>query len=132
MSNWDRILSSAPLNREAAVVTGESREPVGFRKPIDDQYLQDGPHPLRPIPPHPNFTDLTGQRFGTLTVRGLAADFKQNSGGSPWAVRCDCGAYTMRRSQGLTRGHTIYCAECDYRERVKAGLVSVEIERRTA
>ena len=132
MTDWNRILASAPLNREAAVVTGESREPIGFRKQIKDPYLQDGPHPLRQIQQNPQFTDLTGKRFGTLTVRGLAADFKQNSGGAPWAVRCDCGAYTVRRSRGLMSGNTCHCAECDYREEVKAGRVQFEISRKQA
>ncbi len=129
MPDWDRILAAAPLNAEAARVTGESREPVGFRKPLADPHLQDGPHLLRPlpVPPPPDFEDLTGRRFGSLVVRGLVAGVAKNSGGSPWAVRCDCGAYTMRRSQGLKGGNVTACNECRHMEEVRQGRVQFEI-----
>lgn len=123
MPDWDRILAAAPLNAEAARVTGASREPSGFRKPLTDIYLQDGPHALRPVPSPipPQFEDLTGRRFGALVVRGLADGLSKTSGGAPWAVRCDCGAYTVRRSVGLKTGRSTGCDVCTHAEQVRQG-----------
>lgn len=127
--DWDRILAAAPLNAEAARVTGESREPCGFRKPVTDIHLQDGPHALRPVPSPlpPQFEDLTGRRFGHLVVRGLAAGLVKTSGGAPWAVRCDCGTYTVRRSVGLKTGRSTACTECTHAEQVRQGKAGFQI-----
>lgn len=46
--------------------------------------------------------DLTGQRFGRLTVISY-------SGGSKWRCRCDCGSETTVLSGNLTSGHTTSC-----------------------
>jgi hypothetical protein len=136
MADWDRLLASAPLNREAAIVTGESREPAGFRgcKSDQDSYLQDGPHPVKQtLPNSPSFKDLTGQRFGKLVVRGVVEGSKSDgkSKGSLWAVRCDCSRYTARRQKFLLQGdpdrHA--CVECDYAAEVKAGKVPSLKER---
>jgi hypothetical protein len=127
MADWDRILSAAPLNAEAARVTGENREPVGFRKALPDPHLRDGPHLLRPIPDDPKFVDLTGQRFGALVVRGLAEGLRQSTTGTAWAVRCDCGAYTVRRSAGLKAGRSVACSECTHAEEVRQGRAVFQI-----
>jgi hypothetical protein len=136
MADWDRILASAPANKTAAVVTGENREPAGFRacKSDMDPYLQDGPHLLKSeLPSCPSFKDLTGQRFGKLVVRGIVEGSKSGgkSKGSLWAVRCDCSRYTARRQKFLLQGdpdrHA--CAECDYAAEVKAGKVPSLKER---
>ena len=121
MADWDRILSSAPLNRTAAVGTGGSDEPAGFRKEIVDPYLQDGPHPTRKPQAHPEFRDLTGKRFGRFAVLGLSNMKSTASGGSMWSVRCDCSRYTLRRIRSLENGGAQMCAECDHAERVKRG-----------
>ena len=127
---WDRILTSMPLNKEAATVTGESREPVGFRGlnlAEKDPWLQDGPHPLRPVPPHPNLMDLTGIRVGRFLIRGLVEGAsKSDTTGALWAVRCDCSAYTARRARSLRKmiangGERAMCAECDYADQIKRG-----------
>lgn len=136
MADWDRILASAPLNREAAVVAGESREPAGFRadNSATDRYLQDGPHPVkRVLPADQNFKDLTGQRFGKLVVRGVVEGTKSNgkNKGTLWAVRCDCSRYTARRQKFLLQGdpERHACVECDYAQEVKAGRVLSPRER---
>ena len=45
--------------------------------------------------------DLTGQRFGRLTV--IEEDGRKN-GGIAWRCRCDCGNYTTVRANHLKRG----------------------------
>lgn len=50
--------------------------------------------------------DLTGQRYGYLTVTGPAA----NAGGkTAWLCKCDCGRETVVKSYHLKDGHTISC-----------------------
>jgi hypothetical protein len=47
-------------------------------------------------------TDLTGQRFGMLTVVGPRRD-------SSWTVRCDCGTEKLVRGTNLRSGNTGSC-----------------------
>ncbi|WP_322172944.1 hypothetical protein [Acutalibacter caecimuris] len=50
--------------------------------------------------------DLTGQRYGKLTVLYQA----ENMGGrTAWRCLCDCGNLVTVRSQGLRSGHTKSC-----------------------
>lgn len=59
-------------------------------------------------------TDLTGQRFGRLTVlRGTGRSRK--SQGRTWLCVCDCGAETEVATGTLRRGHTRSCG-CLLRE----------------
>lgn len=51
-------------------------------------------------------TDLTGQRFGYLTVIQLT---KQKPGRTHWLCRCDCGNATTVESDGLKRGSIRSC-----------------------
>lgn len=46
------------------------------------------------------FVDLTGQRFGRLTVFSRAAS---RNGGTYWNVKCDCGNTIIARSDHLRR-----------------------------
>lgn len=62
--------------------------------------------------------DLTGQRFGRLTVIGEAGRRKYN-GEVAWRCRCDCGAFTTVASSDLRRGKSKSCASCGYKFRRK-------------
>ena len=53
--------------------------------------------------------DLTGQRFGKLTVIGPAENIKDRTA---WTCRCDCGAVTVVRTGHLRNGHVTSCGEC--------------------
>jgi hypothetical protein len=50
--------------------------------------------------------DLTGQRFGKLTVVELLGSIGTDR---YWYCKCDCGAETMVRTNNLTRLHTKSC-----------------------
>lgn len=54
--------------------------------------------------------DLTGQRYGRLTVVGFAG--RDNNGNQIWRVRCDCGtefeAYAGNLRNGVTRSCGCY------------------------
>ncbi len=53
------------------------------------------------------FQDLTGQRFGKLTVLGL----EQQKPGFPslWKCQCDCGNITYQYGPNLKRGYVVSC-----------------------
>lgn len=53
-----------------------------------------------------NLIDLTGQRFGRLTVIKRA---ENKSGDTRWECLCDCGKTTVVRSQYLRGGNTKSC-----------------------
>ena len=50
--------------------------------------------------------DLTGQRFGKLTVLQPADNV---DGRTAWLCRCDCGKETVIRTNRLRSGHTTSC-----------------------
>ena len=51
--------------------------------------------------------DLTGQKFGRLTVVKRAENSK--TGNTQWLCLCDCGNYTVSTSSNLKRNHTKSC-----------------------
>lgn len=54
----------------------------------------------------PKFNDLTGMRFGRLTV----IERVENRGNyAMWRCRCDCGGETITRTSSLKNGHTKSC-----------------------
>ena len=67
----------------------------------------------------PNAIDLTGQKFGRLTVIALSPE--RQSGQRMWQCRCDCGKQPTIRSDHLRSGRQISCG-CWNIE--KAGLQS--------
>lgn len=57
--------------------------------------------------------DLTGQKFGKLTVIERA----DNRGRHVyWKCKCDCGAIHEARSDGLRNGITLSCGRCDFED----------------
>lgn len=76
-----------------------------------DQPTYYAPPPLRAVPRDPLFNDLTGRRFGRLTVLGLAVagfDGKKKR----WSCRCTCGKYSTHRGQSLRGGTEDRCHDC--------------------
>jgi hypothetical protein len=56
--------------------------------------------------------DLTGQRFGCLTVIAYGVGYPE----LPyvrWRCRCDCGNERLAISQGLRRGQARSCGKCE-------------------
>lgn len=53
------------------------------------------------------FIDLTGQKFGRLTVIERAKNYK--SGQSRWLCKCDCGNEKVIAVGNLKNGHTQSC-----------------------
>lgn len=54
--------------------------------------------------------DLTGQRFGRLTVEKHVVDYPTSRGArTGWLCRCDCGGKVVVATYPLTSGHTRSC-----------------------
>lgn len=72
--------------------------------------------------------DLTGQRFGRLTVIGMAdTDTRKTY----WICQCDCGKIKQVRSDGLICGNVKSCG-CLKAERDKINLNQSEAKKRFA
>lgn len=67
---------------------------------------------MRPI-------DLTGQRFGRLTVISFGG--RNSTGNYLWKCKCDCGKETVVLRNNLTRKHTTSCG-CVRDEMHRKGL----------
>ncbi len=61
------------------------------------------------------FIDLTGKKFGRLTVISKLNPAKD--GGILWLCQCDCGNKVTVKSGNLKSGHTLSCG-CLMRERI--------------
>lgn len=56
---------------------------------------------------HKNFEDLSGQKFGFLTV--IKPIFENNNFSNKYICRCDCGKETSVTRSNLTQGHVKSC-----------------------
>lgn len=64
-----------------------------------------------------NFVDLTGKRFGRLTVIKRAENYRGCQ--AQWKCKCDCGNETVVRAMYLKNGSTKSCG-CYKADRIKA------------
>lgn len=74
------------------------------------------------------FVDLTGQRFGRLTVVDRAENDKRNQ--AKWHCRCDCGTDVVVYSYNLRNGNSKSCG-CLNRENLHSGMRTTHGDRRT-
>lgn len=67
--------------------------------------------------------DLTGQKFGMLTVLGFAPDAKRADGSNivRFNCKCDCGKEVIVVGKYLTAGYTKSCGE-HYKYKIKHGM----------
>lgn len=63
--------------------------------------------------------DLSGKRFGYLTVVSVAEDDNKHHG-QKWVCKCDCGNMVVVRGDGLKSGHTKSCG-CTNKRRTTHG-----------
>ena len=71
--------------------------------------------------------DITGQRFGKLTVQYMCQERRNRQ--TVWHCLCDCGNETDVVSQALRSGHTKSCGCGNYDTRVKEDLVGKQFNR---
>lgn len=58
------------------------------------------------------YNNLTGQRFGQLTVIEKSNRKVGTNGNQFWTCRCDCGRLLVVRSDNLTLSHSTQCSDC--------------------
>lgn len=75
----------------------------------------------------PAFKDLTGQKFGKLTVIKRAPNIGKNVA---WECKCDCGNITIVTSHNLASGHTKSCG-CLKTEKYKEDLIGKKFGKLT-
>ena len=66
--------------------------------------------------------DLTGQRFGKLSVLGPAENIGVQTA---WRCRCDCGRETVVTTKRLRAGRTVSCG-CVYGKSIGKRLTYVD------
>lgn len=108
MSRYERLAGLRPANRTTAIVAGARgthwNEQANF-----GQLHSDVPISTYACPDWAE--DLTGRKFGRLTVIGFRCgnEFK----GALWVVRCVCGAYETRRSKAISKAiNSEICTAC--------------------
>lgn len=74
----------------------------------------------------PTREDITGKRFGRLTV--ICFDHNDHHHNSYWLCECDCGNRTVVTRGGLTSGNTTSCG-CYNRERVRESTTTHGLSR---
>lgn len=77
----------------------------------------------------PKFRDLTGQKFGMLTVIQKTENYVSPKGKkyAQWLCRCDCGNLVIYKSNLLTTNarKSCGCANANYRERTHKRLYDI-------
>lgn len=66
----------------------------------------------------PRYEDLTGQKFGKLTVLEVTND-KTSDGRRIWKCQCECGNIKFTSCQNLKRGHCTSCG-CKNKDQITA------------
>lgn len=101
-TNWDAIVTAAPLDAQASAVrdgSGEIYEP-----PINSAaqaHWKAPPPALKALGKgHP---DLAGHRFGRFTVVRFHGATSKNNPVPTWLVRCACGDYELRRTKTVMK-----------------------------
>lgn len=80
----------------------------------------------------PAAKDLTGQRFGRLTVLGLDPEPYRSPGGKPtrrWRCRCDCGTELVVLQNALTGKNGTRSCGCVRAEKSRAAAVDMSGQR---
>lgn len=90
--DFDRIATAAPLDRQASVARDGSGDLWQAKVPEWHAHWNAPPLAERPMPPQT--PDLSGRKFGRLTVIRYHRAHKHK--GAQWLVRCTCGAYELR------------------------------------
>lgn len=69
-----------------------------------------------------------GDRFGRLTFMG-PSDRTHPDRVPMYAMKCDCGTYTIKSRKALSRGRDLLCLDCHANEQVRAQRKAAERRR---
>lgn len=103
---------STPVNATAGrvVAGGVSHE----YQPDPCHLISDTPLPVLRDVESPTFQDLTGVKFGRLSVVGYSATHKGR-----WVCRCTCGNYVLRKTKTVKGGLGAMCEHCSLMQQAK-------------
>lgn len=93
-----------PISGTAArvIARGESFE----YRPLESEVCSSMPLSLKPVPA--GMDDLSGTKFGRLTVIGYSTDKSRR-----WVCRCSCGNYVLRRTKAVVQAAPdAACPQC--------------------
>ena len=121
MSDFSRIITSVPVNAQAAKQMGKG---IHFTaKKTFSNAFTDIPK-MRAVPDCVD--DLTGVEIGRVTVLGLKVATSTGKG-VMWVCRCVCGMYYIQRKKYITNGRPNgedhMCEACDYTQYLRSGMV---------
>ncbi len=112
--------SDAEEIRKTYAAGGISQKQLAHKYGIDPTYVSNIiTKNLMPREPGQPLSDLTGSKFGRLTVLGYASAIDKN-GSTIWNCRCECGTEKAISRGPLTSGGTRSCG-CLNRESRKVG-----------
>lgn len=107
---------------ELAMAIMQDREPVYKEQP--ESYLdeKDCNEPPREVTMPQRLNDLTGKKFGLLTVLSRAEDTYDSCGTQrvQWNCECVCGAKVIKIARYLLRGGTRSCGFIECKKKLKA------------
>lgn len=92
----------------------------GYQGTFERKKVMDGPRSCcdtckkQNEKPKPRTPDITGQRFGQLTVMHKAEQTLKS--GTQWVCKCDCGAVLKNRYFDLVNGRLKRCGRCRHKE----------------
>ena len=129
-TDWNAVVTSTPLNKEAAVARDGSGEIFTPLKKVDWAKVDEIPKVVPPPITSPHFVDYSGVKYGRITVIGYIGP---SANGASWLVRCACGNHERRRTaavrKGIEEGRADRCGECDYVKSLKDGVVNIPDEK---
>ena len=112
---YDRVASSAPLNRTAGTIIASVGVP-DLEVSIPDHMAHFEAPPVMAAPPLA-LASLIGKAYGSLTVVGFVKSGKP----ACLVVRCRCNRYEMRKPKAVQRGspddHCLRCKHLNYVKR---------------
>lgn len=101
-TNFDAIAAAAPLNREASTVRDGSGD-IWSEPDVSGGQLhwKEPPQPLEARPK--GVGDISGAKYGRLTVVRYHGRSGVSTPVRVWLVRCACGDYEVRREKSIIR-----------------------------
>lgn len=133
MTVWDRILTSTPINREAALHLSKGDGTDELQQQLNVFEIRP---PEMPKPNDPNFVDFEGTKLGRLTILGYAGAGKHSNGkahkkGALWNARCSCSRFMQIRSKTIKdtiagKCDTDRCQDCRHLRRIQLGYGRAE------
>ena len=109
--DYDRLASSAPINRQAAL-TRDGRGPDFGLEAMELENHWSAPPPPERAPPR-DLPRLEGREFGA-GMRVVRYHGKR-SNGARWLVRCACGDYELRATQAIQTAQADHaCQKCNH------------------